>query len=165
MKPMLTLWKQNKYDQMCPGLFTKSWTFWLCFSENSKKKNYKDLKCSSWEVENYVYRCWQHIRTNTNFACLVLNKFFPLNANFGSNFIPKVWLIPSSTNTLFEIWCWKAQNMPASTSAEKGSINRTLNLQLRVLSDFTHLLACKDHIYGRNVQPKDIVKSVITMAI
>lgn len=40
-----------------------------------------------------------------------------------------------------------AESMPALTSAKKGSINGTLNLQLRVLSDFTRLLACVDQIY------------------
>ena len=58
-----------------------------------------------------------------------------------------------------------AESMPALTSAKKGSINGTLNLQLRVLSDFTRLLACVDQIYWRNGQPEDIVKSAINKVI
>lgn len=39
-----------------------------------------------------------------------------------------------------------AENIYISKSAKKGSINRTLNPQLRVISDFAHLLACEDQI-------------------
>lgn len=73
-----------------------------------------------------------------------------MQTEFWSNFILEDSLSLSPyINTLlkFDAERFVGKHACFNICQKRGSINRTLNLQLRVFSDFTHLLACEHQIY------------------